>query len=125
MSAARAGRQRTRDPTERHRRARGERACDERGGGKAWTAEGKSEEKPAVPSDPSRLQQDAKPISEAELVGRLDSVPVFTLVQPDPKDNGVVIARLDDGRPFFFMDANIKPAGAKCQPHLRNLFTKI
>ena len=83
------------------------------GGGDAHAhghAEGKSEskpeEKPAVPSDPSRLQQDAKPISEAELVGRLDSVPVFTLVQPDPKDTGVVIARLDDGRPFFFMDAN-------------------
>merc|ERR1719327_498761 len=37
---------------------------------------------------------------------RLDCVPVFTMVQQDRTAGGVVIARLDDNRPFFFMEAS-------------------
>jgi len=45
-------------------------------------------------------------ISPQDLMDRLDCVPVFTMVQQDRTAGGVVIARLDNNRPFFFMEAS-------------------
>ena len=54
----------------------------------------------------AQAPQVAPPITPQDLMDRLDCVPVFTMVQQDKTAGGVVIARLDDNRPFFFMEAS-------------------
>merc|ERR1719424_2075359 len=54
----------------------------------------------------AQAPQVVPPISPQDLMDRLDCVPVFTMVQQDRTAGGVVIARLDDNRPFFFMEAS-------------------